>query len=139
MYDMTSSDLRPRWEEFDRARGVWLTARPHLVRKLRAMPPDKLRSFLRVMVGLVRRAPDNEHGIDPGTGNAYEVPRTYARSFDRAKQTLSKAIKCGLLTLGGRSYKVRHLRPDTIQVTRAAGAVNYTYEALLDCVERGTL
>lgn len=52
---------------------------------------------------------------------------------------LRKALKCGLLSLAGRTYKLVQLRPDTFTVARASGTVNFTREALLDGMGRGSL
>lgn len=134
--DAGVSDLSPRYEEFDLAHRVWQTANPRTAWVLGRMTPAQRAAHLRVRVGLIRVAAGNAHGVVDG--EAWECPRDYDVDLNK-EDMLRKALKCGLLSLAGRTYKLRQLRPDTFAVTRASGTVNFTREALLDGMARGSL
>ena len=74
--------------------------------------------------------------IDKDTGEAWDCPRDYDLALDKPEM-LQKALKCGLLTLAQRTYRIKQLRPDTFQVTSARGATNFTREAIMDVLANG--
>lgn len=133
--DAGVSDISPRYEE--RVGGVWVMASWTTLSQIRRLKTEReRRAYFAVRVGLLRELPGDAHGtVD---GEAWCCPRDYDRDLDREK-FLAKALKVGLLSLRGRTYKVREIRPDTIQLTRAAGSINYTREALLESIASGTV
>lgn len=133
--DAACEDLSPRYEEFDPKTRSWLTS-TSVTWTLSRMTPQKRASYLAVRVGLVRLAAGDARG---GAGDeAYSCPRGYDADLNR-DEMLRKALKCGLLTLSGRTYRLSNPRPDTFAVRHAAGTTNFTREALLDSMARGAL
>lgn len=133
--DAGVSDLSPRYEEL--VDGVWQSASWATLSQIRHLRTDRARrAYFAVRVGLLRELPGDAYGVVDG--EAWCCPRGYDRDLDREK-FLAKALKVGLLSLRGRTYKVREIRPDTIQLTRASGSVNYTREALLESIASGTV
>jgi hypothetical protein len=133
--DAGISDISPRFEE--RVDGVWQSVSWTTLSQIRRLKTERdRRAFFAVRVGLVRELPGDAHGIVDG--EAWCCPRDYDRALDR-DQFLAKALKVGLLSIGGRTYRLREIRPDTIQLNRAAGSVNYTREALLESISSGSI
>ena len=134
--DAGVADLRCGYEELEN--GVWVTANGQTLYRIRKLVPGTSaeRAYWMVHAGLVRKIAGDAGGILDGS--AWHCPRPYDRDLERDKQ-LQKALKVGLLSMGGRTYKLACIRPDTYQLVRAAGRINYTREALLDSMARGYL
>lgn len=133
--DAGVSDLRPRWEE--KIDGVWVDASWAVKRKLDTLTGIPLKAYLAARSGLVRRRPVNAHGLGEDQ-TAWECPRDYDLDLDKS-DALRKALKVGLLTLSGRSYKLRMLRADTYEVRGAKQTINFTRDAILDVLATGRL
>lgn len=148
--DAGVADVAPRWEEFDVSRRVWVSADRRVLHQLERLSGEERRRYLAARVGLLREAKGDDHGINDD--GAWHCPADYDQARDRGV-FLDKALKVGLLSIGGRTYKLelrgasphqgsdrRHGTSTTVyKLTSAAGTVRYTREALLDSIARGSL
>ncbi|MBT2326759.1 hypothetical protein J7E62_31080 [Variovorax paradoxus] len=152
--DAGVADLSSRFEAFDVMRRVWVAADSRVVYRLGRMAADEKRRFMAARVGLLREVAGDHGGVVDG--EAWHCPADYDRERDRSA-FLAKALRVGLLSIGGRTYKIRVRGASPWQgggwqdsgsggagtivyeLTRAAGTVRMTHEALLMSIEQGSI
>ncbi|VTU32190.1 hypothetical protein H4CHR_02961 [Variovorax sp. PBS-H4] len=147
--DAAVVDISPRYEE--RVNGVWVAASSKTMREIARLDERGRRTYFAVRVGLLREVAGDAWGVVDG--EAWHCPREYDRDRDR-EAFLQKALKVGLLSIGGRTYKLRvrgasphqggdregHNGSTVVYVlTRAAGEIRMTHEALLMSIEQNSI
>lgn len=118
VYDWGSPINRPRIECFDHGRQVWVRPDREVQRMLNRLSDAQLAAVLRNMPFGFRQAPEFD-----------DAPDLDAK--------LNKALKVGLLTFGGRSYKLSGSPTGNIRVRGSFGTLSYTRAALKDVIQRG--
>ena len=149
--DAGVADLSPRLQEFDVIRRLWVAADSRTVRQIEKLDREAKRRFLAARAGLIREVAGDAGGVVDG--EAWHCPAGYDRDLDR-EEFLAKALKVGLLSIGGRTYKIRVRGPSPYQgtdsgtngagtivyeLTRAAGSFRMTHEALLMSIQQGSI
>lgn len=118
---MPSAKCLIRFEVYDLVHKVWVAASGGVTGQLRRLGERQLEVFLKTHRAGVRMIP-------------------YAGEPDNSHiKALDKALKVGLLTLSGRTYKLSTSPTGNVRLTGASGSMTWTREALMDAIQRKSL